>query len=111
MSGRNVPAGWAAFRALRQTPAPHRPKRHGNWKHGARSRLGMEEWRELRVMLRILDAPRVGAGLRVPGVLEWLFKPRPAGWGGHRLSRPDPVDHARGYAVLAAPDADAGGLQ
>jgi hypothetical protein len=32
--GRNAPTGWAAFRALRQTPAPIPPRRHGNWKHG-----------------------------------------------------------------------------
>lgn len=92
MSGRNEPGGWAAFRALRQTPAPHRPKRHGNWKHGARSRFGIEEGRKIRETLRILDAPSVGAVLRVPGALAWLFPPRPIGWGGYRLRRCDPVD-------------------
>lgn len=80
VSGRNVPAGWAAFRALRQAPAPHQPKRHGNWKHGMRSRFGIDEGRKIRVMLRILDAPRIGAVLRVPGVLAWLYPPRPMGW-------------------------------
>lgn len=92
MSGRNVPNGWAAFRALRQTPARHRPKRHGNWQHGGRSRFGIDEGRKLRLMLRLIAAPGAGLGLAAPSFLEWLAPPRPVGWGGFRNRRSDPVE-------------------
>lgn len=88
MTGRNVPAGWAAFRALRQTPAPHRAKRHGNWRHGGRSRWGVEQAREVRCLVRaldVLDGRRVGK--LAPHFMGWLRPLRVAGWGGYRLRR------------------------
>lgn len=95
MSGRNVPAGWAAFRALRQTPTRHRPKRHGNWKYGGRSRLGRQQMRETRLLLRVLDVLDGRSAQTIsPGALAWLSPPRPIGWGWYRIRRADPVDAA-----------------
>jgi hypothetical protein len=54
----NLPSGWVAFRALRRASAKPRPTRHGNWKHGGQSRAGLEQERKLRLVLRLLDAPR-----------------------------------------------------
>lgn len=95
MTGRNVPAGWAAFRAIRQTPGRQRPKRHGNWKHGGRSRFGIDQGRKLRAMLRIIDAPRRGVGLVVPSVLGWLFPLRPLGWAHFTKQRLVAADRAK----------------
>jgi hypothetical protein len=50
---RDAPAGWAAFRALRQRPAPVPPRRHGNHRHGRYAKRSVEEqllfrrWRQL----------------------------------------------------------------
>jgi hypothetical protein len=49
----NAPAGWAAFRALRQRPAPIPLRRHGNHRHGRYAKRSVEEqllfrrWRQL----------------------------------------------------------------
>ena len=86
MSLSNVPAGWAAFRVLRQEPGRVRPRWHGNWKHGARSKRGREAAREVRFILRVADSPRLF--LRVPDFLlnRW-FPPRPMGWREYFIRR------------------------
>ena len=74
---RNTPAGWAGFIALRQVPVT-RPKRHGNWKHGARSHESEAAMRELRVAIRILRC--LDRGLKPTVTLP--ERPRPEGWVG-----------------------------
>lgn len=54
MKLRNAPAGWAAFRALRQKPATILPRRHGNWVHGNYSRQRIEGLRLVRACSRIM---------------------------------------------------------
>ncbi len=51
---RNVPTGWAAFRAFRQIPAPEFCRQHGNWSHGQYSRDGIASMRMVRLCIRIL---------------------------------------------------------
>lgn len=79
MTRPNAPTGWAAFRALRQTAAPIKPARHGNWRHGTRTLEHRHMMRRLRF---------VGWALRKPGrlmampdeTLEIWCPPLPAGW-------------------------------
>jgi hypothetical protein len=86
MSLPNVPAGWSAFRVLRQKSERVRPVRHGNWKHGARSKRALAEMRELRFLLRVADSPRFRA--RLPDcVLHRLPPLRPMGWRGYFTGR------------------------
>ena len=50
----NSPTGWAAFRLLRQSPAPLPLRRHGNRVHGRYSKAHIEEMRELRWCVKII---------------------------------------------------------
>lgn len=95
----NVPTGWSAFRVLRQEPERVRPLRHGNWKHGSRSERGRAKMRELRLLLRVINSPRVLA--RVPdGLLDQWFPPRPMGWRGYFLGREGTREAPRGVVCL-----------
>lgn len=86
MSRSNVPAGWSAFRVLRQAPERARPVLHGNWKHGCRSKRSLAEMREFRLLLRMADSPRFLA--QVPDcILHQLFPPRPMGWRAYYMGR------------------------
>lgn len=78
---RNNPTGWAAFRALRQTPFPLVVHRHGNFRHGRYSREGTETVRLVRTCKRML---RQGYGL-VP--LPELARLVPRGWAAYRAGR------------------------
>ncbi len=90
MKGRNVPSSWAGFRALRQRPAPICPPRHGNWKHGMRSRWGIAEGRSVRALILavdVLDGRRRVPDERLVSVavsLAPFLAPRPVGWRGYR---------------------------
>jgi hypothetical protein len=99
MSGRNVPAGWATFCALRKTPTRHPQIRHGNWKHGNRSRSGIQQWRELRFAIRALAALDKGHDMAMSTFMAWLFPLRPIGWCGFLVKRTLGADGA------AAPEA------
>lgn len=81
MTGRNLPAGWAAFQALRQRPAPIRPRLHGNWRHGMRSKRGREDAALVRLLVRVLRRPSLAP--------DWLLEtaPRPMGWRGYLAGR------------------------
>ncbi len=88
----NVPTGWAGFRALRQAPAPVRPVRHGNWKHGLRSKSYPRERREFLWACRALDVAlgrRRGRALsRMPAeLLDVWCPPLAEGWAGFRRLR------------------------
>jgi hypothetical protein len=66
---RNAPAGWAAFRVLRRRPAPVRPRRHGNLRHGRYAKGGGELRRLARAWRWALREGTGGepvAGLRPP---------------------------------------------
>jgi hypothetical protein len=68
MQHRDALAGWAAFRALRQRPAPARPRRHGNLRHGRCAKGSSEDRRWLRLWMRW---QRGGAADEpVPGLLR-----------------------------------------
>ena len=88
MTRRNIPAGWAAFRALRQTPHTIRAPRHGNWKHGLRSLKGQAEMRMLRRTIRLLDWLEHSRGRTMPDFMGKWFPPRPLGWRGYLARRP-----------------------
>ena len=80
---RNAPSGWAAFRALRQTPAKIRPARHGNWRHGGRSKAFPGLMRELRFAGWLLRRP--GRLMAMPdAVLDAWCPPPPLGWNAYR---------------------------
>jgi hypothetical protein len=78
--GRNAPTGWAAFRALRQTPAPISPRRHGNWKHGHFAKG------DPMAKLRFLWARAVLDG-RWNGPPPWPESAPPPGWSAYRAGR------------------------
>lgn len=81
MALRNVPAGWTAFRAFRQRPAPIPDRQHGNHRHGRYSRQGRKERALVRLCAGLL---RAGSGdMPVPGLLPT----RPLGWAGYRTGR------------------------
>ena len=52
--GQNTPAGWHAFRVLRQKPAAVPVRRHGNYRHGDYSKGRIESMRLLRACVRVL---------------------------------------------------------
>ena len=54
----NSPAGWAAFRALRQRPAPIPRRRHGNRKHGNYTKSGRASMGRVRLLARLLRTGR-----------------------------------------------------
>jgi len=75
----NAPSGWAAFRALRQTPAHTRPVHHGNLRHGGRSREFRVIMRELRFAGWLMRKP--GRLMAMPdALLDAWCPPRPMGW-------------------------------
>ena len=51
-------SGWAAFRALRRSPAPIPTRRHGNWRHGRYSRARIEGMREFRRCVKMIRHSR-----------------------------------------------------
>ena len=79
LSGHNRPAGWAAFRALRQKPGTAHAPRHGNWRHGMRSREGQAAMRQVRFVGWLLRKP--GRLMAVPDA--WLLA-TPLGWLAYR---------------------------
>lgn len=86
MTGRNVPAGWGAFCALRQKPAPIPRAVHGNWRHGGRSESGREQMRQIRFCVRVLRRP--GLLMTLPDSFPegWLTR-NPAGWRAYAAWR------------------------
>ena len=64
------PPGWGGFVALRRKPET-KPKRHGNWLHGGRSKAGREAGHDLRRVLAFLRNGTPMPSLR-----------RPLGWRG-----------------------------
>ncbi len=70
----NSPAGWAAFRTLRQRPAPAPRRRHGNYRHGSYSKSCRESMALIRFCARALRTGR--------GDLSTFYGPRPEapGW-------------------------------
>jgi hypothetical protein len=78
MTLRNTPSGWAAFRELRQQPAPIPKRQHGNYRHGRFSRSGRTSMAMIRLCVRML---RGGLGhMPVSG-----FGPgMPLGWRAYR---------------------------
>jgi hypothetical protein len=78
---RDAPAGWAAFRALRQRPAPIPPRRHGNHRHGRYAKSTADARRRFRLWARWLRGGEVGEA--VPG----LPPPEHPGWWRYRERR------------------------
>jgi hypothetical protein len=54
----NSPTGWAAFRALRQRPAPVPRRRHGNRKHGNYTQSARASMALIRFCARALRTGR-----------------------------------------------------
>jgi hypothetical protein len=77
----NSPAGWAAFRALRQKPAPIPRHRHGNRKHGNYSKSGRASMALIRFCARALRTGR--------GDLSTFYGPQPVapGWRAFRAEQ------------------------
>jgi hypothetical protein len=73
-----APTGWALHCRVRDPSARIKPHRHGNWKHGRRSKRGRAELKELREVIRNLNALMRGramphpSGKPAPG---WLLYP------------------------------------
>jgi hypothetical protein len=80
---RNVPTGWAAFRAFRQIPTPEFCLPHGNWKHGRYSRDGIASMRMVMLCTRILRGDLSLRHISGPG----LTRPMPPGWSAYRVAR------------------------
>ena len=78
--GRNAPTGWAAFRALRQTPAPIPPRRHGNWKHGKYAKDSITSRLRFRWAIAVLDG-------RWSGPPPWSENAPAPGWAAYRAGR------------------------
>ena len=77
----NRPASWAAFRALRQRPAPQPYRPHGNRKHGAYTKAARESRALVRYCVRVIRTGR--------GDLATYYGPQPVapGWRGFRDGR------------------------
>jgi hypothetical protein len=75
-------AGWAAFRALRQRPAPVLVRQHGNHRHGRYAKDSVEERRRFRLYIRALRHVKLGDA--VPGV---RLPPEPSTWRLYRERR------------------------
>jgi hypothetical protein len=74
----NRPGGWAGYLAARDPQAPTPPKRrHGNQRHGKRTKAGVASRRMIRACIRMLRAGCWNAP--VPGLPR-----RPPGWASFR---------------------------
>ncbi len=51
------PAGWRAFRMLRQRPADLPRLRHGNYRHGEYSKGSAAGLKKVRALVRVLPRP------------------------------------------------------
>jgi hypothetical protein len=91
-------SGWAAFRALRQSPAPIPRRRHGNWLHGRYSKGQINQMREVRRCVKVIWQP-LSPPARMPpptspsadGTRTGLNQARLAGNGA------GPADEKRGF--------------
>ncbi len=55
--GRSGPAGWRAFRLLRQHPADRPSLHHGNYRHGWYSKGTNASMAKVRALVRVLRSP------------------------------------------------------
>lgn len=78
---RNGLAGWPAFRASRQQPAPIPSRRHGNWKHGRYTKDRRDSARLFRALCGVLN----GRGDQLDGWTPPRWKP--SGWLVYWASR------------------------
>jgi hypothetical protein len=77
----SLPRGWAGYAVARPDVVPRvEVARHGNYRHGGRSKSGIEGMRMVRLYGRILRAALRPAG-SIPTVPPEVFA-RPAGWRG-----------------------------
>lgn len=81
MASQKPMAGWRAFRALRQPPAPIPIRRHGNYKHGSYAKTDRADRQTIRWCLGVLRG-RVGP---VPPAFSEPV--RPLGWAAYRRAR------------------------
>jgi len=71
------PCGWAAFRELRQRPAPIIRRRHANFRHGRFCKRGIEDRRLLRACVAVLRG-------RVQEAPCFPLRSVPPGWQAYR---------------------------
>lgn len=86
MNRHNDPTGWAAFRALRQAPSPAYAPRHGNWRHGMRSKAGIAAMRRVRLATRVWKMrPRQLLAIPAEVFDAWFpLQPSPVGWRAYQ---------------------------